>query len=242
MTGLIGLLGGMSWESTQHCYRLLNEGVRARLGGLHAAQILLYSIDFAVVEQLQAAGRWADAGALLADGAARLERGGADFVVLATNTMHKVAAAIEAGVGIPLLHIADPTGAAIAARGLTRVGLLGTRFTMEQAFYRDRLAERFGLDVRVPPAAARQVVHDVIYDELCRGRIEPGSRRRLGDIAAGLAAEGAEGLILGCTELMLLLTQADVAIPLFDTTALHAEAAVERALATRGSERSERPT
>jgi len=228
----IGLLGGMSWESTQHYYRLLNEGVRARLGGLHSARLVLYSVDFAPVEQLQAHGRWAEAGDLLADAAERLERAGADFVVLATNTMHKVAPAIEARVRIPLLHIADPTGAAIAAAGLTRVALLGTRFTMEQAFYRDRLAERFGLDVRTPPAADRQAVHDVIYQELCLGRVEPASRERFRAIAAALAADGAQGVIFGCTEIMLLLTQADVAIPVFDTTALHAAAAVERALAS----------
>jgi aspartate racemase len=227
----IGLIGGMSWESTLQYYRLLNEGVRAQRGGLTSARLLLYSVDFAPIERMQAEGRWDDAGAALAAVAARLEQGGADFLVLATNTMHCVAAAIEAAVSIPLLHIADAAGAAIVGRGLGRVGLLGTRFTMEQPFYRERLRARHGLDVIVPPDDERALVHRVIYDELCRGRVEPASRAAYRRIAAALVAAGAEGVILGCTEIGMLLGADDVTVPVFDTTALHAAAAVTWALA-----------
>jgi aspartate racemase len=226
----IGLLGGMSWESSLHYYRLINEEVRRRRGALSSARLVLYSVDFQAIERMQAEGRWADAGDALGDAAVCLERGGADFVVLCTNTMHKVAPAIEARIRIPLLHIADPTGAAITARGLTRVGLLGTRFTMEQPFCRDRLAERFGLDVVTPDASERQQIHDVIYQELCVGRIVDGSRDAYRRIAAALVAQGAQGVIFGCTEIMMLLGANDVAVPTFDTTALHALAAVDRAL------------
>ena len=227
----IGLIGGMSWESTLHYYRLINEEVRRRLGALHSAQLLLYSVDFQPIERMQAEARWDDAGTALADAAAALERGGADFVILCTNTMHKVAAAIESRVRIPLVHIADPTGAAIRARGLTRIGLLGTRFTMEQPFYRDRLAERFGLDVITPGETDRRRVHDVIYDELCQGRVEDRARDDYRRIAEALVADGAQGLVFGCTEIMMLLSPADVSVPAFDTTALHAVAAVDHALA-----------
>jgi aspartate racemase len=227
----IGVIGGMSWESTLHYYRLLNEGVRDRRGGLSSASILLSSVDFAPIARMQAEGRWDEAGALLAEVAVRLERGGAGFVVLATNTMHCVAPAIEQAVGIPLLHIADPTGAAAVAAGVRRVGLLGTRFTMEQPFYRQRLSERHGLEVLVPDEAARALVHRVIYDELCRGRIEPASRAAFRAVAADLVAAGAGAVIAGCTEIGMLLEAGDVAVPLFDTTALHAAAAVGWALA-----------
>jgi aspartate racemase len=227
----IGLLGGMSWESSLHYYRLINEEVRRRLGDLHSAQLLMYSIDFQAIERMQAEGRWADAGNLLGEGAARLERGGADFVVLCTNTMHRVAAAIEARVRIPLLHIADVTGAEIQRRGLVRVGLLGTRFTMEQPFYRDRLTELFQLEVITPSEPDRHHVHAVIYKELCFGRIVDASRGTFQRISAALAAEGAQGLIFGCTEITMLLGQDDVSLPVFDTTRLHAIAAVDRALA-----------
>jgi aspartate racemase len=227
----IGLLGGMSWESSLHYYRLINQDIRARLGGLHSAKLLMYSVDFHDIEQMQMEARWDDAGAHLADAAAALERGGADFVVMCTNTMHKVAPAIEARVRIPLLHIADATGSAIAAKGLRRVGLLGTRFTMEQDFYRRRLVDRFGLDVRIPDEAARDRVHHVIYDELCLGEIRSTSRDVYARIVATLVDDGAEAIIFGCTEIGLLLSQADVSVPVFDTTALHARAAVERALA-----------
>lgn len=227
----IGLVGGLSWESTQIYYRLLNEGIRDRLGGLHSAQLVLYSVDFAPIAVMQAEARWADAGNALADAAERVERGGADFLVLCSNTMHKVVDAVTARVGIPLLHIADPTGTAIRARGLTRVGLLGTRFTMEQPFYRERLADRFGLDVLTPPPAARDRLHAVIYDELCRGRVLEPSRAAFRDIAAALVDAGAQGIIFGCTEIAMLLGPADVPVPVFDTAALHVAAAIDRALA-----------
>jgi aspartate racemase len=226
----IGLLGGMSWESSIVYYRLVNEEVRARRGGLSSAKVLLYSVDFATVERMQAEARWEEAGAFLAEAARLLERGGAELVVLCTNTMHKVAGAIEAGLGVPLLHIADPTGEAIVTRGLKTVGLLGTRFTMEQAFYRDRLAGRFGVDVLVPDEDERAQVHAVIYDELCRGRIDPASRDAYRRIAARLIERGAEGIVFGCTEIGLLLGQDDVTVPVFDTTVLHARAAVDWSL------------
>ena len=226
----IGVLGGMSWESTLHYYRLLNEGVRERAGGLSSAKILLWSVDFAPVAAMQAEGRWEDAGALLGDAGAALERAGADFLVLATNTMHRVAGAIEARTKIPLLHIADPTGEAVRARGLRRVGLLGTRFTMEQAFYKERLSRVHGLEVSVPPEEDRTAVHRIIYEELCKGEVREASRDAYRRIAASLIQGGAEAIIFGCTEIMMLLQPEDASVPVFDTTALHAEAAVERAL------------
>ncbi|MGO9829663.1 MAG: aspartate/glutamate racemase family protein [Myxococcaceae bacterium] len=226
----IGLLGGMSWESSLLYYRLINEDVRRRLGGLSSAQVLLYSVDFAPLERMQAEGDWETAGRVLADAAASLERGGADFLLLCTNTMHKVAPAIEARVRVPLLHIADATGAALAAAGVRRVGLLGTRFTMEEAFYRQRLEERFGLSVLTPPVSDRERVHAVIYQELCLGQLQEASRREYRRIAAELAASGAEAVIFGCTEIGLLLGPEDVTVPVFDTTRLHARAAVDAAL------------
>jgi aspartate racemase len=228
----MGLIGGMSWESTLLYYRLVNEEVRARLGGLHSAKTLLYSVDFEPIERMQVAGRWDEAGQVLADAGERLERGGADFLVLCTNTMHKVAPAIEARVRIPLLHIADATGEAIRAAGLRRVGLLATRFTMEQPFYRERLERHAGVEVVVPSERDRAVVHRVIYEELCLGVVRPESRAAYRSIAGSLVAEGAQGIILGCTEICMLLSQADVPVPVFDTTAIHARVAVERALAT----------
>lgn len=227
----IGLLGGMSWESTVPYYRQVNEVVKARLGGLHSAKLLLYSVDFHEVELLQHQGRWDDAGQLLAHAAQRLQAGGADFVVLCTNTMHKVAPAIEAAVGIPLLHIADPTAQAITRQGHTIVGLLGTRFTMEQDFYRGRLRARHGLEVLVPEADDRALVHRVIYEELCLGRIEPASRDAFRRVMARLVARGAQSIILGCTEISLLVGAEDASVPLLDTTALHAQAAAAMALA-----------
>jgi aspartate racemase len=226
----IGLIGGMSWESTVPYYQIINRTIAERLGGLHSARILLYSADFAEVEVLQREQRWDEAGALLASVAARLETAGADVLVLCTNTMHKVAGAIEHAVEIPLLHIADPTAQAIRAAGHARVGLLGTRFTMEQDFYRARLAERHGLEVLVPPAADREIVHRVIYEELCRGRVREDSRREFRRVAGGLIAAGAQCVILGCTEISMLLKEGDVAAPLFDTTALHARSAALAAL------------
>ena len=228
----IGLLGGMSWESTLPYYRHINEAVRERLGGLHSARLVLYSLDFHEIEALQRQGDWAAAGTLLADAARRLESAGADFLLLCTNTMHKVADAIEAASALPLLHIADPTAAAIQAAGLQRIGLLGTRFTMDQDFYKGRLQEKFGLEVLVPGEAQRERVHRIIYDELCLGDIRDASRAEYLAIIAGLAAAGAEAVILGCTEIALLVGDARAAVPLYDTTAIHAEAAVALALAS----------
>jgi aspartate racemase len=228
---MIGLLGGMSWESSAEYYRVVNEAVKERLGGLHSARCLLLSVDFAEIEALQHQGRWDEAGELLAAAARRLERGGADMIVLCTNTMHKVADAIAGAVRVPLLHIADPTAAAIRARGLTTVGLLGTRFTMEDDFYSARLVRQHGLRVLTPPAPARELVHRVIYDELCLGVIRPESRAAYRAVMEQLAAAGAEGIILGCTEITLLVDASDSPLPLFDTTRLHAVAAVEAALA-----------
>ena len=227
---IIGLIGGMSWESTVTYYQQINEAIKAQLGGLHSAKLVLYSVDFHEIERLQHAGDWDAAGKLLAGAARALESAGADFLVLCTNTMHKVAPAIEAAVRIPLLHIADPTGDAIKRAGLSCVGLLGTRFTMEQAFYRDRLRERHGLTVLIPGDDDRDVVHRVIYEELCLGQIKPESRDEYRRIIAALISQGAEGIILGCTEISLLVGPADADVPLFDTTALHAQHAAKRAL------------
>ncbi|UCL88598.1 MULTISPECIES: aspartate/glutamate racemase family protein [Pseudomonas] len=226
----IGLIGGMSWESTIPYYRQINERIKERLGGLHSAKVVLYSVDFHEIERLQHVGDWDAAGRLLADAARSLKAAGADFLVLCTNTMHKVAPAIEAAVDIPLLHIADPTAEAIRAAGVTTVGLLGTRFTMEQAFYKDRLVDRFGLKVLTPSEADRQVVHRIIYEELCLGRIRDESREEYRRIIAALVAQGAEAVILGCTEISLLVGPADASVPLFDTTALHALHAADAAL------------
>ena len=226
----IGLIGGMSWESTVLYYRLINETVAARLGGLHSARVVLYSVDFHEVERLQHAGDWAAAGELLAQAARALQAAGADVLLLCTNTMHKVAPQIEAAVSIPLLHIADPTAAEIRAAGHTSVGLLGTRFTMEQGFYRDRLAERHGLRVLVPEAGDREIVHRVIYEELCLGKVVPASRAEYQRVMAGLVARGAEAIILGCTEICLLVDAGDATVPLFDTTGIHARKAAEWAL------------
>jgi aspartate racemase len=226
----IGLIGGMSWESTVPYYCQINQTVKERLGGFHSAKLILYSVDFHEIERLQHAGSWEAAGELLAEAARRLELAGADLLVLCTNTMHKVAAAIEAAVAIPLFHIADPTAAEIKQAGFSTVGLLGTRFTMEQEFYRDRLQERHGLRVLTPALEDREIVHRVIYDELCLGKIEPESRTEYRRIMAELATQGAEAIILGCTEISLLVGPQDAAVPLFDTTAIHARKAAEWAL------------
>ncbi|MFM5616765.1 aspartate/glutamate racemase family protein [Aeromonas veronii] len=228
----IGLLGGMSWESTVSYYQALNRGVRAQLGGLHSARVLLNSVDFAGIERLQHAGDWPATARLLAAEARKLQNGGADFLLIGTNTMHKVVPEIEAAIDIPLLHIADATAAKLRADGITRVGLLGTRFTMEQDFYKGRLQERFGLAVLVPDEAGRERVHRIIYDELCLGEIRESSRAEYLAIIEGLAAAGAEAVILGCTEIALLVGDARAAVPLYDTTAIHAEAAVALALAS----------
>jgi aspartate racemase len=227
---VIGLLGGMSWESTVEYYRIINRAVRGILGGQHSAKTLLYSVDFGEVEVLQREGRWREADALMVECALRLERGGADFIVLCTNTMHKCAPAIESRVGLPLLHIADATAERVKAAGVRRVGLLATRFTMEDDFYTRRLAERHGIDAVVPDKADRDLVHRVIYEELCRGEVRAESKGEYLRIMDGLAAQGAEAIILGCTEITLLVQPGETPHTLFDTTRIHAEAAVAAAL------------
>lgn len=226
----IGLIGGMSWESTIPYYRSINETVRDLRGGLHSAKIAMVSVDFDEIERLQRLGDWDTAGSLLADCGRRLALAGADFLVLCTNTMHKVAPAIEAAAGIPLLHIADPTAAAIRAAGLQTVGLLGTRFTMEQDFYRARLERQHGLRVVVPVEAGRELVHRVIYEELCQGRVLDASREGYRAVMQQLVDAGAEAIVFGCTEIGLLVRPADSPVPVFDTTALHARKAAEFAL------------
>ena len=232
----IGLIGGMSWESTIPYYRHLNETVKAKLGGLHSARIVLYSVDFHDVEQLQRAGDWKRAGEMLAQSAQALERAGADFLVLCTNTMHKVAPTIEAAVRIPLLHIADTTAEAITHANYRRVGLLGTRFTMEQDFYRHRLQQRHAIDVLIPDESDRIEIHRIIYDELCLGVVSPQSRAHYRLVMSQLVERGAEAIILGCTEISLLVNEADSSVPLFDTTRLHAIGAAHFALLDEDTE------
>ena len=227
----IGLIGGMSWESTVPYYQTINRLIGARLGGLHSARIVLFSVDFHEIEQLQHADRWTEAAEILARAARALERAGADFLVLCTNTMHRVAPEITRAVSLPLLHIADATAERIKAARLERVGLIATRFTMEQDFYRGRLEHAHGLQVLVPPAADREIVHRVIYDELCRGIVREESRAEFRRIVADLVRAGAGGVILGCTEIGLLFRSADASVPVFDTTEIHAEAAATYALA-----------
>lgn len=222
----LGLLGGMSWESTAEYYRRINSAVASRMGGLHSAPLLLHSVDFARIAELQEQGDWAAAGELLAAAARGLERAGAEALVLCTNTMHAVAPAIEDAVAIPLLHIVDATGAALQAAGIGRAGLLGTRYTMEQPFWRERLEQRCGIELVVPAAEDRALVHRVIFEELCRGTVRDASRVAYVGVIEGLAAQGAEAVILGCTEIGLLVNAADSPLPVFDTTAIHVEAAV----------------
>jgi aspartate racemase len=227
----IGLIGGMSWESSAQYYRIINQEVRARLGGVHSAESLMFSVDFGEVERLQHEGDWPALTGQMIDAAQRLERGGAKLFLICTNTMHLMADEVAARVSIPLLHIADPTAEAIKAAGLSRVGLLGTAFTMEKDFYKGRLATRHGLDVIVPEEADRRLVHHVIYRELVAGEVREASRAAYRDVIGRLVARGAEAVILGCTEIMLLIGQEDSPVPLFDTTRLHALAAVDQALA-----------
>jgi aspartate racemase len=222
----IGLLGGMSWESTIPYYRLINEGIRERLGGLHSGKILLHSVDFHEIEACQASGEWERAGAILTDAANGLQQAGAQGIVLCTNTMHKVAPAIEAGCELPLIHIADATGEAIRGRGLTKVALLGTRYTMEQDFYRGRLQDSYAIETPIPNEQQRALINRVIFDELCMGQFSERARRDYQAIIAELVAQGAQGVIFGCTEIGMLLNQQDCPVPVFDTAALHAEAAV----------------
>lgn len=228
----VGLLGGMSWESTLSYYRLINEGVKTALGGLHSAQIVLYSVDFDPIEKLQHAGNWPATAAILSDAAKKIEAAGADFLLLCTNTMHKVAADIEHAITIPFLHIADATARQLLQDGVDTVGLLGTAFTMEEDFYKGRLMERHRLNVIVPDNDARQLIHRVIYQELCLGQIRDDSRQRFLAIVDTLQQQGAQAIILGCTEIGLLITQDHTAIPLYDTTAIHAAATVKMAIAT----------
>ncbi|MEO8803360.1 MAG: aspartate/glutamate racemase family protein [Rudaea sp.] len=229
---VIGMIGGMSWESTIPYYRQINEIVKQRLGGFHSAKIVLYSVDFHEIECLQRSGEWDVAGKILGEAAHALELAGADFLVLCTNTMHKVVPAIESAVRIPLLHIADATADEIRQAGILTVGLLGTRFTMEQQFYKDRLHERHGLRVLTPEQDDRDVVHRVIYEELCLGSIRPESRAEYRRIISELVGRGAQAVILGCTEISLLVGQQDSDVPLFDTTSIHARKAAQWALAT----------
>ncbi len=226
----IGLIGGMSWESSIEYYRIINETTKAKLGGLHSAKSIMVSVDFAEMETLQHQGKWTEAAQMLIDAAKNLENGGADFIVLCTNTMHKVADDIQANVKIPLLHIADATAQIVKDSGIQKIGLLGTRFTMEEEFYKGRLSQKYGLSVNVPNAQQREIVHRVIYEELVLGKIEQRSKEQYIDIMEQMIAQGAEGIILGCTEIGLLIHEQDSQVPLFDTTRIHAEAAVEYAL------------
>ena len=230
----IGLIGGMSWESSAAYYRLINQGVRDRLGPLRSARLLLHSVDFGPIEQAQRAGRWGDAAAILAAAAQCLQAGGADAWLLCTNTMHKVAPQVQAAVRIPFIHIADPVGRAASQAGWRSVGLLGTAFTMEQAFFRDFLAQQHGLQVLTPGAEQRAALHRIIYDELCVGVLSAASRQMVLDMIQSLAAQGAQAVVLGCTEISLLVGPADTTVPLLDTTALHAAAAVDFLLAADG--------
>ncbi|MGY0216630.1 aspartate/glutamate racemase family protein [Endozoicomonadaceae bacterium StTr2] len=227
----IGLLGGMSWESTASYYKALNEGVKQALGGLHSAKICLYSVDFDEIEKLQHQGRWDETAEILTTAAKAVEAGGANFLLICTNTMHKVATEIEAALSIPLLHIADATAEQLLQDNRRKVGLLGTRFTMEQDFYKGRLIQKYGIDVIVPDNDQQTRVHDVIYSELCLGQVNETSRQQYLEIIADLHRQGAEAIILGCTEIALLVKQTDTQIPLYDTTAIHATKAVEAALA-----------
>lgn len=226
----VGLLGGMSWESTELYYRLINEGVKAQLGGLHSACIAMVSVDFQEIEAMQHQGDWAGAGRVLARAAQQVEAAGADFLVICTNTMHKVAPEIQAAITIPILHLADATANRIKAAGLKTVGLLGTNFTMEQNFYKGRLIDQHGLQVLIPPKLDRDLVHRIIYDELCLGQVNEASRRAYLRVIEDLRAQGAEGVIEGCTEIVMLVQQQHTDIPLFDTTSIHAEEAVAEAL------------
>jgi aspartate racemase len=226
----IGLIGGMSWESSIEYYRIINEVTKNKLGGLHSAKSVMYSVDFAEIEALQHQNRWAEAASLMVTAAQSIERAGADFVVLCTNTMHKVADEIEANIQIPLLHIADATAEKIQSNGIQKIGLLGTRFTMEQDFYRGRLVNKYGLQVLIPSESERELVHRIIYEELCLGIINTESRKKYIEVINRLIESGAEGIILGCTEIELLVDSGDTTVDLFPTTRIHAEAAVDKAL------------
>lgn len=226
----IGLIGGMSWESSAEYYRIINQTTKEQLGGLHSAPIVMYSVEFNEIVQLQHEGKWDKLTAIMVDAAKRLERAGVDLVLICTNTMHKMASEVEHATSLPLLHIADATATRIKEKRLKTVALLGTRFTMEQDFYKGRLAEKHGLEVIVPSAEEMEIVHRIIYNELCQGTILDSSRKEYLRIINNLVSQGAEGVILGCTEIPLLVKQADVAVPIFDTTTIHAQEAVKMAL------------
>lgn len=226
----IGLLGGMSWESTELYYRLINQGIKAQLGGLHSARIAMVSVDFHEIEKMQHNGDWEGAGRILAQAATQVEAAGADFLLICTNTMHKVAPQIQQAIVIPILHLADATAKRIKAAGIETIGLLGTNFTMEQGFYRGRLEDKHGLKVIVPSKPDREIVHRIIYDELCLGQVNDASRNEYLRIMEDLRAQGAEGVIEGCTEIVMLVQQQHTDVPLFDTTSIHAEEAVLEAL------------
>lgn len=221
----IGLIGGMSWESSLEYYRIINQTIKVKLGGLHSAKILMYSYDFAEIENLQSKGKWGEAVNSMILVARRLESAGADFIVIGTNTMHKLADQIEQNISIPLLHIADATAKEVKEKGLKKVGLLGTRFTMEEGFYKERIREKHGIEVIVPEAREREIIHQVIYNELCLGEIKDSSKEQFKEIIEQLIIRGAEGIILGCTEIPLLIKQKDSKVTLFDTTGIHAKAA-----------------
>ncbi|KJY83968.1 aspartate racemase [Vibrio galatheae] len=226
----IGIIGGMSWESTATYYKQLNQGIKQAKGGLHSAKVILNSVDFALVEALQRSGDWQSNSKILCDAAQSIEKAGADFVLIATNTMHKVASQVEQSISIPLLHIADATGKRLKQQGVTKVGLLGTAFTMEEDFYKQRLTDKFGIEVIVPNGVQRKLVHDIIYNELCLGVVKKSSKEDYLTIIEDLAVAGAEGVILGCTEIGLLVQQLDTEVPLFDTVQIHVESAVSEAL------------
>ncbi|ENQ8702002.1 aspartate/glutamate racemase family protein [Vibrio harveyi] len=226
----IGLIGGMSWESTANYYQIINREVKARLGGLHSGKVCLYSVDFAEIETLQHQGRWDDTAIILAQAAKSVEAGGADFILICTNTMHKVADQIQQAVNVPLVHIADATAEQLVVDGIKKVGLLGTRFTMEQGFYKQRLIDQFGVDVVVPSSDDQTIVHDVIYNELCKGEVRDDSRQHYLTIIEKLVEQGAEAVILGCTEIAMLVESQHTDVKLYDTTEIHAKAAVEKAL------------
>jgi len=226
----IGLIGGMSWESTESYYRAINEGIKDRLGGLHSAKLVLVSVDFAEIEELQRQGKWSETGDILSNAAQRLEKAGADFILICTNTMHLVAPEIQAAVSIPLLHIADATAEEIKQSGISNIGLLGTAFTMEEDFYKGRLEQEYGLNVVIPNKVDRKIIHQIIYGELCLGKIKDSSRKEYLRIIDALIEQGAEGVILGCTEIALLVKPEDTKVKLFDTTKIHAQKAVEKAV------------
>lgn len=226
----IGLIGGISWESTVEYYRIINETVKEKLGGFHSGEIVMYSFDFAEVEKLQHQGDWDELATMMVDAAERVKRGGAGFIVICANTMHKMADKVQESVGLPLVHIGDVTAESIKAKGMNKVGLLGTKFTMEEDFYKRRLIDKHGLDVIIPDDEERQVIHKILYDELCLGDINEVSKGEFKKVIDHLVKRGAQGIILGCTEIPLIVSQEDYEIPLFDTTAIHARAAVDFAL------------